>query len=379
MAGIYVHFPFCKKKCAYCAFYSINREDLWQPYFSALKREMDLRREFLGGETISTLYFGGGTPSLCPVPEWNSILQKLNSVFHFDSNLEFTMEANPDQLNRNYLKELKSLGVNRLSIGVQSFDDDVLKMLGRSHDAQTACRAIETAFDVGFENVSIDLIYGISARNPNQWRDEVTLACRFPITHLSAYSLTVEENTLLNVKIRNGQMPPLDDNVSISDFETLLEVVRSQGFRQYEISNFERNGHISKHNFSYWTNVPYLGLGPSAHSYDGKMRTWNVADVREYIKSIENGSVCFDYERLSLQDKYNEYVLLRLRTCFGVDLLELEQLFGTDRRRKVEEYFRKSDESLYVRDNNKLILSDRGKIKADGIAEDLFEITDETH
>ncbi|MBO4232303.1 MAG: radical SAM family heme chaperone HemW, partial [Bacteroidales bacterium] len=269
MSGIYVHFPFCKRKCIYCNFYSVSREELKSRYLEALSHEIELRADELRGDTVETLYFGGGTPSLCTIDELVAVAQKLRSAFIFAPEPEFTVEANPEQLTTGYLRGLRKIGVNRLSIGVQSFDDEILAMLGRTHSAATAKAALENAFATGFDNVSIDLIYGIAARQPGQWRQELKEAFSHPITHLSAYSLTVEENTLLHRKIRNGALPPLNEDCAVDDYWTLIYEAGNHSFEQNDITNFARDGKISRHNSAYWAHTPYLGLGAAAHSFNG--------------------------------------------------------------------------------------------------------------
>ncbi len=347
--------------------------ELKEKYIQALLREMEIRKDFLQGAPIQTLYFGGGTPSLLTTEELEMVISQLHKHHHFSKDLEFTLEANPDQLSIDYLKKLKSLGINRLSIGIQSFDNTILTLLGRTHDSETAKAAIENALTIGFDNLSIDLIYGISARGKGQWEKDVLTACHYPISHLSCYSLTVEENTLLNQKIKNGQIQPIDDDLSVNDFWTLLRISREEGFEQYEISNFARNQKISKHNFSYWTDTPYLGMGASAHSYNGLKRSWNTSNIKQYIDSWKRGERLYEEELLSLEDHFNEYVLLGLRTYKGINLNEIEQRFGTRLKEQVRNCFQKIDANLFYQKENTYILSDIGKLNADHIAMLLFE------
>ena len=373
MSGIYVHFPFCKKKCVYCNFYSVSRTDLKTQYIDALSQEIGLRAKELGDDIVETLYFGGGTPSLCTIKELETVVEKLHSTFTFSKELEFTVEANPEQLTPEYLRDLKGLGVNRLSIGIQSFDDCILTLLGRTHSAVTAQTAIENAFASGFNNVSLDLIYGIAARVKGLWEKELEKAFSYPITHLSAYSLTVEENTLLHKKIKNGTMPPIDEECAVNDYWSLMEAVERHGFKQYEISNFARDGKISQHNSSYWAHTPYLGLGAAAHSFNGSARSWNTADVKRYISGCKNGAPPREYEALTDKELYNEYILLRLRTSAGINLSELQQRFGANRRNKAEKFLTALSPSLFIYDGNTIALTAAGKLHADNFAMELFE------
>jgi len=373
MSGIYVHFPFCKRKCIYCNFYSVSREELKSQYLEALSHEIELRADELRGATVETLYFGGGTPSLCTIDELVAVAQKLRSAFIFAPEPEFTVEANPEQLTTSYLRGLRKIGVNRLSIGVQSFDDEILAMLGRTHSAATAKAALENALATGFDNVSIDLIYGIAARQPGQWRQELKEAFSHPITHLSAYSLTVEENTLLHRKIRNGALPPLNEDCAVDDYWTLIYEAGNHSFEQYEISNFARDGKISRHNSAYWAHTPYLGLGAAAHSFNGTERSWNAADVNRYIQGCAAGAPPRESETLTLRELFNEYILLRLRTSAGIRLNDLQQRFGAERREKTEKHLIKLPTTFYISDGEHIVLTAEGRLHADNIAMELFE------
>lgn len=368
MSGIYVHFPFCKSKCIYCNFYSVATLQQKPAYLAALAREIEARADFFGTAEIDTLYFGGGTPTLLTISELEDVINKIRRHFSLSSNLEFTIEANPEQLSASYTKELKMLGINRLSIGVQSFNDEILQLLRRQHSAEEAKRAIENARAAGFNNLSIDLIYGIYKRDNSLWQSELATAFALPIEHLSAYSLTVEENTLLAKKIHKAQLPPISDEQAVGEFEILLEIASVAGFEQYEMSNFAKNGCYSRHNFSYWQGTPYLGLGAAAHSYNGSNeRRWNAANLAQYIENQH-----FESEILSEDDQFNEYILLRLRTKLGVNLAEIEAKFGAEKRQIVADYFQKLDKKYFEEKSNYLILSNLGKLFADKIAMDIF-------
>ena len=306
------------------------------------------------------------------VEEILQVLNKLQDYYSFDPLLEFTFEANPEQLSVDYLSELKRLGVNRLSIGVQSFDDKILSLLNRKHTAADAKKTIDNAIMVGFGNISIDLIYGISERNDDMWKKELLTAFSFPITHLSAYSLTVEENTLLYHKIKKNEMPRLNDECAVNNYKLLIKMSKEADFENYEISNFARDKMISRHNFAYWQGIPYLGLGPSAHSYNRKSRQWNVSNIRQYIESVNAGVVPCESEVLTLSMKYNEYVMLRLRTSLGVNLDALKNEFGDGFCRHFIDKFSKIEKSHYTFEDNGFVLTEEGKLYADRIASALF-------
>lgn len=373
MSGIYIHFPFCKKKCLYCNFYSVGRLSEKGRYMDALLKEIQLTRDYLPGREIQTLYFGGGTPSLFDIDELARVVEVLEKEYRFSDQLEFTMEANPEQLTKAYLRGLKSLGINRLSIGVQSFQDQILQLLGRRHDAARALQSVEDAAAIGFSNLSIDLIYGIFARSDGEWEEEVRQAASLPIVHLSAYSLTVEENTLLYRKIKNGTLPPLDEEKAVRDYHLLLQIIENEGFMQYEISNFARDGKISRHNWGYWTQQPYLGLGAAAHSYNLTERKWNVNDIETYINACHNGLTCSEKETLTPSDQFNEYLLLGLRTRKGIDINEISARFGDEKARKVQEHCSKLEASLCRWDGNVFSLTSEGLLYADRIAVEMFD------
>lgn len=373
MNGIYIHFPFCKQKCVYCNFYSVASEQLKEAYWQAVSREIELTANYLPDNMISTLYFGGGTPSLCNREELDNILQSIRRYYHFAPTLEFTLEANPEQLSPSYLKDIKSLGINRLSIGVQSFNDEILSLLNRRHTGKEAKKAIENAFSAGFENISIDLIYDIAYRSADMWRQDLQTASDYDIQHLSAYSLTVEENTLLARRVRAGQRYLPEDEMTERDYAILIEMTEKAGFEQYEISNFCRNGWISKHNSAYWQSVPYLGIGASAHSFNGASRKWNVAHLQQYIDGITSGQPYEETEILSQNNRYDEYVLLRLRTREGIHLNEISALFGPEKRGfLLSKLSQKVNPSHYILRDNQLTLSYSGKLFADSISMELF-------
>ncbi len=372
MSGIYVHVPFCRRKCLYCAFYSVALLSKKSDYLHALQLDIENNKSYLSDNKIDTIYFGGGTPSLLSAEDIKFIYKLIADNFNFSSDYEWTIEANPEQLTDVYLADLFRLGVNRLSIGVQSFDDDTLHFLGRKHSSEQAFSAVENAVKAGFENVSIDLIYGITQRGKGHWKNDLQKAMALPISHLSAYALTNEENSLLWRKIRKGELPELDDELVRDEFFELLEISRGGGFEQYEISNFARDGKISRHNFNYWQQIPYLGVGPSAHSFNGESRKWNVAQLDTYISALEKGEDPSESESLTIENQYDEYVLLQLRTRNGLKFSQIESQFGKSYSQYALRQIEKLNPAHYLHSDDWLVLTDEGKLFADGIAETLF-------
>ena len=300
MAGVYVHIPFCKQKCHYCNFYSVVSVKYREPFLKALLFEIGQRKSYLNREKINTIYFGGGTPSLLGFEELISIIEKIKNSFHVDTAVEITLEANPDDLNANKLKRLKNeTSVNRLSIGIQSFFDDDLHYLNRVHDAHQAYHSIELAKKQGFNNLTIDLIYGIPGLIRKKWIKNLEIFFSFNLPHLSSYSLTVEPKTALLTFIRQGKMENIDENKSIEHFKILMEKTTENGYIHYEISNFAKKGYYSKHNSLYWLGGHYIGFGPSAHSYNGVSRQWNVPNMKQYIEAEKTKKIIFDKEVLS--------------------------------------------------------------------------------
>lgn len=372
MSGLYVHLPFCTRKCSYCNFYSISSLSLKKTFINALLAEIENTTNYLPQRHLTTLYFGGGTPSLFTVSELDTIMNQIAKFYSFAKEIELTVEANPEQLTLDYLKELKKMGINRLSIGVQSFNEAILHFLQRQHSAESAQKAIKNAISANFENISIDLMYGIAERDKEMWLNDLKTAFSFPIQHLSAYSLTVEENTLLKKKIEKGLIHEIDDTHSVRDFYLLLAISEKAGFEQYEISNFAKPNFISQHNFSYWQQIPYLGVGPSAHSYNGTSRKWNMANVTQYIALIKNNKPFYETEILTTEEHFNEYILLRLRTNEGVNLALLQQKFGAKKKEWILEQIKSINAQNYTLANNTIRLTHRGKLWADDIAMTLF-------
>ena len=320
MAGIYIHVPFCVSRCGYCDFYKVTNFDQKEGYVEALLRELELRRFFLEDATIETLYFGGGTPSTLSLLQIERILKEILSLFVLSDLVEITVECNPDDITTDYLIGLKKLGVNRLSIGIQSFDDEMLRFMQRRHNSLQSLKAIELAKEVGFKNISIDLIYGLPNISNESWIRNVKIALELQVSHLSAYHLTIEKGTAFEKLLQRGVISEVDEENSVKQFDILLDLASKAGFEQYEISNFCKDGLYSKHNSNYWFGVPYLGLGPSAHSYNGKSRYWNVSDLSKYLQSLSRSELPFQEEILSDIDIFNETLMIGLRTKWGVDI-----------------------------------------------------------
>jgi oxygen-independent coproporphyrinogen-3 oxidase len=376
MAGIYLHIPFCKQACTYCNFHfstSLNQKDA---LLQALIKEISLQRHWLGGEAVETIYFGGGTPSLLSSDELLRVFDALHKTFRIDTLKECTLEANPDDLSPAWLKALRSTPVNRLSIGIQSFREEDLRYMNRAHTAQQSDYAIKAAQDAGFTNLSIDIIYGTPGLNDAAWLQNIANMAALDIPHFSAYALTVEEGTALYHSIAKKGAAPVDAAQSAAQAEILMEEAPRLGYEQYEISNFAKPDCYAVHNTSYWLGVPYLGLGPSAHSFDGKQtRQWNVANNARYIQSVAvDGKVPFEQEVLTSVQRLNEYIMTSLRTMWGCDLEKVAVEWGSEYRDAVATAAQPHlHDGRLTLDKHKLLLTRAGKLFADGIAADLFQ------
>jgi oxygen-independent coproporphyrinogen-3 oxidase len=374
MPGIYIHIPFCKQACHYCDFHFSTSSKNKGGFLRALSKEIALRKDYLSDKHISTVYFGGGTPSLLAQPEIAGILDDLAKHFILAPDAEVTLEANPDDLSEKKLKEIRSTGVNRLSIGIQSFFSEDLDFMNRAHNAEEARRCVELAREAGFGNITIDLIYGTPTMDNAHWRSNLQTAFALDVQHISAYCLTVEPKTALDAMVRTGKVPGVNDVRSMEQFVILLQEMKAHGFVQYEISNFGKPGFFSRHNSSYWKGEHYLGLGPSAHSFDGTSRQWNVHNNYKYIASTEEGMPDFLREELTVAQQYNEYVMTSLRTMWGVDLDVIARRFG---REYVDHFAAEAqphvDAFRLEQKENTVILTDEGKLLADRIASDLFK------
>lgn len=327
MAGIYMHIPFCKTRCIYCDFYSTTQSRLQQPYIKALCKELEMRREYLQGEPVETIYLGGGTPSQLSREDFEQIFAAIERVYGLNHCHEITLEANPDDLTPEYLEALSALPFNRISMGIQTFDDATLKLLNRRHNAAQAIQAVENCRRYGFHNISIDLIYGLPGENTERWEKDLSQAVSLNVEHISAYHLTYEEGTPLYKMLQKHRVEEVDEDSSVRFFSILMEKLKAAGYEHYEISNFCRPGMYSQHNTSYWQGVKYLGCGPSAHSFDGKSREWNCASLQDYIEGIEGGNRKYETEERDANTRYNEFIITSIRTKWGISLEKLRNEF----------------------------------------------------
>ncbi len=328
MAGIYIHIPFCKQACSYCDFHFSTKLTNKKSVLSAIEKELKLRSNYLGQELVDTIYLGGGTPSLLSEIELQSIFQTVLNNYTVSDHAEITLEANPDDLTKVKLQELKQTPINRLSIGVQSFFEEDLRFMNRAHNAKEAVTSIQNAKEVGFDNLSIDLIFGSQTTSNEMWQRNLSIFFDLGINHLSAYSLTVEEKTALAHNIAKGKVENIDDEKNYTQYLILQNAIKENGFEQYELSNYCIDESYSKHNTSYWQNKKYLGIGPSAHSFNGISRQWNVKNNALYTKAINEGNSYFEKEELSEIDRYHEYLITSLRTKWGVDVSKMDMLFS---------------------------------------------------
>ena len=361
MAGIYIHIPFCKQRCTYCDFYTQVAPQKIPDVVDAIIKEMHLRSDYLKNQTIETIYFGGGTPSLLNTSQFNSIFKAIFQLFQVNSDAEISFEANPDDLTTEFLNQIITLPFNRISIGIQSFNDEYLRNLNRRHNALQAINAVKNCQLHGFRNISVDLIYGLPGQTINEWQLELETVYKLNVQHISVYGLTYEQGTRLWKQREKGLIDVVEDEIMIDMYDALLVKMNENGFEPYEISNFALQGYRSRHNSAYWKMNPYLGLGPSAHSYDGESRQWNVASNTKYINAIKEGSIFYEKEILSLIDRYNDYVMVSLRTSEGINLSYLESNFGVDLSKHCLEnsiQFIKSEKLLYS--NNILRLTTKG-------------------
>jgi oxygen-independent coproporphyrinogen-3 oxidase len=368
MAGIYLHIPFCKKLCHYCDFYHLVYNEASATFISSLLKEAELRKDYIESEPISTIYFGGGTPTVLSIKELDTILCRLKDLFTIKPDSEITIEINPDDVTGDYLKDLRKLGINRVSLGIQSWRDEDLKMLNRRHTADQASSALTEVFRAGFENVTIDLIYGIPGMGSDAWESNLDKALEFDIKHLSAYHLSIEPGTVFGKMKEKGLFNEVDEEESMAEFNILIEKTESAGFIHYEISNFGKPEYFSVHNTNYWKQIPYIGLGPSAHSFNGYSRQWNVRDLKKYIKSVNENKVFFEKEELNLKDRFNEYIMTSLRTMWGIDLEYVEKTFEKEGYDYVVNTAGKFINYGMMRQNNQnLILTNQGKMISDNI------------
>lgn len=374
MAGIYIHIPFCRKACTYCNFHFSTSLGQKEELLKAIAWELVQQKEFLMDQAIESIYFGGGTPSLLEEDELMRIFDLIAEHYDLNALKECTLEANPDDLNKQYVRALKKMPINRLSIGIQSFFDSDLHYMNRAHNAQQAEYAIKNAQDIGFENLSIDLIYGTPGLSNNAWQENLGKTLALSIPHFSAYALTVEEGTTLHYAIHKKNQQAVDPEQSAQQFEILMDLTPMMGFEQYEISNFAAQGKYALHNTNYWKGIPYLGIGPSAHSFDGRNRKNNIAHNSLYIKSIiEEGKLNQETETLNDIQRVNEYIMTSLRTIWGCDLNYIKQTWGSSWAKHIREESAQFEEKKWLKIANSVIyLTNSGKLFADHISATLF-------
>lgn len=379
MSGIYIHIPFCKQACNYCDFHFSTSMKKKEDMVLAIAKEIAMRKNELelldsarSDNQIETIYFGGGTPSVLTNDEINFLISEVYKNYNVVDNPEITLEANPDDLSAERLFELSKSPINRLSIGIQSFFEDDLKMMNRAHNSVEAKKCLEEATKY-FDNISLDLIYGVPGMSNEKWKHNIETALSFGIPHISSYALTVEPKTALSKLIQTGKVAKPNDEVASAHFMILVETLESNGFIHYELSNFGKENYFSKNNSAYWLGKKYIGVGPSAHSYDGVSRSWNISNNSLYLKSIQDNKLPNEVEVLSVSDRYNEYIMTGLRTIWGVSLDRIEKEFGTDYlvylKKQAEKFL--NDELVYI-ENNILRPTAKGKFLTDGIASDLF-------
>lgn len=375
MAGIYIHIPFCRQACNYCNFHFSTSLHYKNDFVEALLKEIELQSKanYLQDQAVETIYFGGGTPSILQIGELEKIMQQLHLHFKVDPSAEITLEANPDDVNDEKLKGWKQLGINRLSIGIQSLFEEDLRWMNRAHTSDEAKQVISKARAAGFNSFTVDLIYGTPGLTDEKWLYNLDWVLQQNINHLSCYALTVEEKTPLDKQIRQHQKQDIDPEQQSRQFLLLMDHLQQAGFEHYEISNFAKPGYRSKHNSSYWKGVHYLGLGPSAHSFNGSSRQWNVANNQLYIQSLRQGTISFEKEELTAMQQLNEYIMTGLRLMEGCNLNYISQKFGSEKKAELSRNAAAPvSKGLMIENNNHLILTRNGKLFADSIAADLF-------
>jgi oxygen-independent coproporphyrinogen III oxidase len=373
VAGIYIHIPFCRQACHYCDFHFSTNLTNKANLVSALCIELEKQQSFLNDEEIQTIYFGGGSPSLLSYSELESILSKVYNTYNIISSPEITLEGNPDDLTFEYLATIARMGINRLSIGIQSFNDSNLKFLNRVHNSSQSTACLENASKAGFSNYSLDLIYGIPSSTHKVWEEDIIKTLDFHPKHISAYCLTIEEKTAFGNWLKKGKLRPIDEEYAAAQYEIMIQVLGNRGYEHYEISNFSLPGYNSKHNSSYWKRGKYLGVGPGAHSYNGEVRRYNVENNAKYIHSLNQGVLPFEEEVLSLQDKINEYLLTTIRTSWGCDLRYILREFNYDlRKEKTAQIEMLINQKVIFVNDEILFLSEKGKLLADEITENLM-------
>jgi oxygen-independent coproporphyrinogen-3 oxidase len=372
MSGIYIHIPFCKQACHYCDFHFSTSMKKKDEMVLALAKEIEMRKSEFENEVVETIYFGGGTPSILQIADCKFLIDEIYKNYSIVANPEITLEANPDDLSKERIIELSKSPINRLSIGIQSFFEDDLTMMHRAHNSAEARKCLEIATHY-FDNISLDLIYGIPGMSNEKWKQNIETALSFGIPHISSYALTVEPKTALSKLIQTGKIAKPKDEVAEAHFQILVETLEKKGFIQYELSNFGKENYFSKNNSAYWLGKKYIGIGPSAHSYDGISRSWNVSNNALYLKSLSENTLPNEIEILSKTDRYNEYIMTGLRTIWGVSLDRIEKEFGNEYLNYLQTQARKHlEDNLLFIEGNVLKATKKGKFLTDGIASDLF-------
>lgn len=374
MAGLYIHVPFCAKRCIYCDFYSQTNTKYKDDYIKAVIQELILRKDYIENEPINTIYLGGGTPSQLQANDFEILFNTLSKYYDISSCEEITLEANPDDISNTYLNELLRFPFNRISLGIQSFNDKTLHFLNRRHNREQAIKAVSLCQDAGLNNLSIDLMYGLPAQTNEAWTNSLSEALQLDVPHISAYHLTYEENTTLYLNMQKGIINPIDEEISIQLFHTLINKLTDAGYMHYEISNFCKPGYLARHNTAYWTNQKYIGVGPSAHSYNHHSRQWNVASLPDYIQKVMNAGSYYEKETLDIKTRYNDYILTHLRTMWGIRLNDLFDRFGKD----FAEYFIRQAEPYIIKkwlkkDGETIQLTKDGILVSDSIFCDLIK------
>ena len=375
MAGIYIHIPFCKQRCRYCAFYSSTLYKIKEEYVKALCRELQERRHYIGNETVETIYLGGGTPSTLTIGQLRTICDTVYSTYPVSSSPEVTIECNPDDLTPEFLEQLRRLPFNRISMGVQSFNDEQLKRLGRRHSAEGARKAVRNARAAGYGNISIDLMFALPGSTADEWLYDLKSAIELKPDHLSAYNLMYEEGTPLHRDLCSGKITELSEEENVEQFGMLIDSMKAAGYRHYEISNFALPGKESRHNSSYWNDTPYIGCGAAAHSYNGTSREWNIADIKAYIEGMESGKRIFEVEHLTEEERYNDTILTRLRTADGIPLTWIKEKFNE----RLNAYLLRATEKEIAlgnlkEENGQLSLTEKGVFISDAVIRELIYV-----
>ena len=376
MSGIYIHIPFCRKACHYCNFHFSTNLKLKDQLVLAIIKEIELTKEYLATKRIESIYFGGGTPSVLSQLEINQIISKLSDYYNWEDDVEITLEANPDDLTNEYLKALNETGVNRLSIGIQSFFDDDLIWMNRSHNAEQAFDCISGAHEIGLHNITVDLIFGLPNMSLSKWEENLNTFLNLNVNHISCYGLTVEPKTALEHMVKTEKVKPISDEGYTQHFKLTREILKDNGFDHYEISNYARQGSYAIHNSNYWKSKSYLGLGPSAHSFDGKSRKWNINHNKKYIDSIEQSNKYFEVEQLTKYDVFNEKLMTGLRTKWGWPNENLETLSENEICTFEEKIKELVDRGYLLKKNNRVYLSESGMLISDYIMSELFILED---